>query len=115
MASFVTNYITLLSAMFVCKSSSTLTLHSHPHSSPLPPSLVVGVAFSVPWLYSQFQSQIDSHLDSVVSKLGAFSKRYTIYSVYSLSCQLLYFLFSPLFRVLSYVPIGGGGGKKKTE
>jgi hypothetical protein len=67
-ASFITNYLTLLSAMF----------------------LLVGVAFTVPRVYYQFQSQIDTHLDSALSKLGAITK-----------------------RVLSYVPLGGG--KKKTE
>ncbi|CAI8045916.1 Reticulon-4 [Geodia barretti] len=53
MASFVTNYLTLLSTMF----------------------LLVGVAFTVPRVYYQFQSQIDTHLGSALSKLGAVTKR----------------------------------------
>jgi hypothetical protein len=57
MASFVTNYISLHSAMFV----------------------LVGVAFSVPWLYDRFQSQIDSHLDSALSRLGASYRKVTSY------------------------------------
>lgn len=43
-----------------------------------PPSSlpVVGVAFTVPWLYDCFQEHIDTYMDIAITQLGTVSRKY---------------------------------------